>query len=47
MDRIYGKCTNAKWQGIKIKYQETTEDAEADANELLEGYDDNIDENQL
>lgn len=47
MDRMYGKCTNAKWQGIKIKYQETTEDAEADANELLEEFDDNIDENQL
>ena len=42
MDRIYGKCVNAKWTGIKIKYQETNDDADADANDLLEEYDDNI-----
>ena len=47
MDRIYGKCVNAKWKGIKIKYQDTNDEDNAEENEILEEYDDNIDPNQL
>jgi hypothetical protein len=47
MDRVYGKSRNARWVGVKIRYQEQDENDKADEDEILEEYDDNIDENQL
>jgi len=43
IDRIYGKSRNARWVGVKIKYQDNDDDEE----DVLDDYDDNIDENQL
>jgi len=48
MDRIYGKCRNARWIGVKIKYQEQDDDDDAAAEEdVLDEYQDDIDPNQL
>ncbi len=47
MDRVYGKSRNARWVGVKIRYQEQDENDKADEDDILEEYDDNIDENQL
>ena len=47
MDRIYGKSRNARWIGVKIKYQEQDENDKEVEDELLDEFDDNIDEEQL
>ena len=47
MDRIYGKSRNARWIGVKIKYQEQDDDDAAAEDDVLDEYQDDIDPNQL
>jgi len=44
MDRVYGRSKNTRWVGVKIKYQENDDNEQDD---VLDDYDDGIDENNL